>query len=73
MDTWRKAKADQQRRYWVELAEYCRGNVSEMGRISDVRRGNVYKILRSLGLLPLQGPRPDSRLPWAMHRGSDAR
>lgn len=39
-----------EREYWLFMALFCRGNVSQMSRISGITRSLVYRNLRLRGV-----------------------
>ncbi len=44
-----------QEKYWYSMYSLCKGNKSEMARVSDVSRQSVDKIVKSLGLESQEG------------------
>jgi DNA-binding NtrC family response regulator len=47
---WKEAYQGFGRRYWIDLIEQTGANVSQMARLSGVRRNDVYRELRKFAV-----------------------
>ena len=50
--SWREAKQSAWVNYWTALYIACEGNAQQMSLIADVRRNEVYRHMRRVGLEP---------------------